>query len=138
MAVGASEVGTSVWCVFIDVRGLKQVNDTNGHDAGDDLLRAVGRALSVSQVVRGVAARWGGDEFCIVGVGDPPLLEVAALDLRSHMDALPLPEASWDLSLGLAAAPTVDGDFLLGLIAQADEDMYRRRGTEGRRSSASS
>lgn len=138
MAVGASEVGTSVWCVFIDVRGLKQVNDTYGHDAGDDLLRAVGHALSASHVVRGVAARWGGDEFCIVGVGDRPLLEVAALELRSHMDALPIPEAMWDLSLGLSAAPTVDGDFLTGLIAQADEDMYRRRGTEGRRSSASS
>lgn len=139
MAVGASEVGTGVWCVFIDVRGLKQVNDTYGHDAGDDLLRAVVRALSASQVVRGVAARWGGDEFCIVGVGDQPLLEVAAFDLRRHMDTLPIPEAMWDLSLGLADAPTVeDGDFLTGLIAQADEDMYRRRGTEGRRSSASS
>lgn len=138
MAAGAQETQTRVWCVFIDVRGLKAVNDTYGHEAGDVLLSAVGAALRGSSRVHGVAARWGGDEFCLLGVGPRPSLDEAYDDLMAHMSHLSIPKGVWDLSLGVADTAAGASDVLLSLVAEADADMYRRRGTDGRRTNASS
>ena len=57
---------TPISWLLIDVDGLKQVNDTHGHAAGDRMIRAV--ALAIAQTLResDFGARWGGDEFGIV------------------------------------------------------------------------
>src|SRR4051812_37979588 len=57
---------TPMSLLLIDVDGLKQVNDTHGHAAGDRIIRAV--ALAIAQTLResDFGARWGGDEFGIV------------------------------------------------------------------------
>jgi diguanylate cyclase (GGDEF)-like protein len=62
--------GTSVMVVLCDVNGLKRVNDTFGHPAGDLVLTRVSALLSVASAeLRGTAARVGGDEFCLVVPG---------------------------------------------------------------------
>lgn len=52
--------------LFIDVKGLKLLNDTKGHAAGDELLKSV--ADSIDKMIRNtdISARWGGDEFVVV------------------------------------------------------------------------
>jgi diguanylate cyclase (GGDEF)-like protein len=62
----AARYVTPVSLLLIDVDGLKQVNDTHGHQAGDRVIRTI--ALSVADVLRepDFGARWGGDEFAIV------------------------------------------------------------------------
>jgi diguanylate cyclase (GGDEF)-like protein len=56
-------------CVFvIDVDNLKQVNDTLGHAAGDELLRRTARALQTAARNPDVVARVGGDEFAVLAV----------------------------------------------------------------------
>lgn len=53
------------WVAMIDVRWLKSVNNTRGHSAGDELLRAVAGALSAAAEPDGQAARFSGDEFLL-------------------------------------------------------------------------
>jgi diguanylate cyclase (GGDEF)-like protein len=62
--------GGTVSVAMIDLDGFKQVNDSQGHDAGDELIRSLAAAWTAA--VRGsgdVVARVGGDEFAVMGVG---------------------------------------------------------------------
>jgi len=54
--------------LLVDVDGLKQVNDTGGHSAGDRLLRDVAAAIARNLRETDFAARWGGDEFAVVAL----------------------------------------------------------------------
>lgn len=66
-AAADMEPSPSYMAIFLDVRGLKAVNDNIGHKAGDGLLKAVAEALIQKGVRQGsVVGRWGGDEFAAV------------------------------------------------------------------------
>ncbi|HET9317578.1 MAG TPA: GGDEF domain-containing protein, partial [Vicinamibacteria bacterium] len=56
----------------IDLDGLKRINDSHGHEAGDAALRRVGDALRAVCRVSDVTGRWGGDEFLVLAPGDSP------------------------------------------------------------------
>jgi diguanylate cyclase (GGDEF)-like protein len=58
--------GHDLSCVMIDLDQYKQLNDTFGHQLGDDILRVVGRILKASMRRADVAARYGGDEFVLL------------------------------------------------------------------------
>jgi two-component system cell cycle response regulator len=58
--------GTPLALLLIDVDGLKQVNDKQGHEAGDGVLREVAGAIRHTLRGTDVGARWGGDEFSII------------------------------------------------------------------------
>src|SRR5581483_7939723 len=58
--------GTPVSFLMLDVDGLKRVNDSAGHHAGDLLIRSVANAIRDALRGSDFAARWGGDEFAIV------------------------------------------------------------------------
>ena len=58
--------GTSVALLFLDLDGLKQINDLRGHGAGDDALRAIAGVIRDSVRESDIAARIGGDEFCVL------------------------------------------------------------------------
>ena len=130
IVAAARRSGNAVHCVFVDVDGLKDVNDRLGHLAGDRVLLAVSDAVRLS--VRGgdVVARWGGDEFCVLGPGPG----TAPVDLEKRIVArvqeLPPEDVpGWlpRVSAGSAMlAPWDDGD-LASLLDQADREMYRRR-----------
>jgi diguanylate cyclase (GGDEF)-like protein len=70
--------------LFIDLDHFKEVNDTAGHAAGDELLRRIGAVLRESVRTEDLAARIGGDEFAILmeDCGAPDALHVAATVLE--------------------------------------------------------
>ncbi|MCW2750171.1 MAG: diguanylate cyclase with sensor [Aeromicrobium sp.] len=107
---------------FIDVDGLKSVNDTLGHDAGDDLLRTVVR--SVRDVVRDydVIVRYGGDEF-ICGMADVATSEVIARFDKANL-ALRAADHS---SVSVGVVERKRGEGLASLIDRADTAMYEGR-----------
>lgn len=121
--------------VLIDVDRLKMTNDRYGHEAGDDLVRAV--AAQIHQVVRAAdtACRYGGDEFVVIlSSADAAAARIFA-DRLSHdvRQATSVePRAPWapaSVSIGLATYPA-DGPTLRDLVRRADERLYesKRRG----------
>ena len=121
-----------VFALFVDVDGLKRVNDTAGHEAGDRLLQAVGREIQSAFRESDVVARWGGDEFVVVGLGagsEPAAVEMRLVErlLANHECPQPWSPA---LSAGIARQPAASlkpEESLARLVDAADADMYRRR-----------
>lgn len=110
--------------VVVDLDGLKQENDAQGHRAGDGLLRAAAHALIGGSRATDVVARVGGDEFAILAV-DTDLLTGRVLVERL---ATALAQAGVRASLGLAERVPEAG--LGGAWSEADRRMYaskRRR-----------
>ncbi len=116
--------------LMVDLDGMKQANDTYGHQVGDEVLIALSQALSRDDAIVG---RYGGDEFLVVlpdadrqeaeRYRDAVLRELAELDLRdSNTDARVTVQASF----GIAARPD-DGQTARDLIRLADGAMYAAR-----------
>ena len=127
----ALRYGEDVFVAFIDIRDLKVANDQYGHDYGDRIIRAAAR--SATQAVRGsdLVARWGGDEFVIVGIGSIG----DAFGVESRLQSTgewtigPASGAGWSVRIGFAAGRP-DQVEITELIRKADEDMYLRRKAE--------
>jgi diguanylate cyclase (GGDEF)-like protein len=125
----------AVHCSFVDVDGLKAVNDRFGHDAGDDVILAVAEALRRSARESDVVARWGGDEFVIVGLGAgvPPLdLERRVQSFLEGDEGLADHLSGIRISVGRSLLEPWDTGDLQGLLWSADRDMYVRRALKGR------
>ena len=118
--------------VYADVDGLKVVNDTIGHAAGDDLLREVARRLADTTRDGDILARVGGDEFLLVTTTPATNEDAAQTVIARLRQALNGPVAAGDEVIGMSVslgAAVLDGD-LSAAVAHADEAMYhdkRRR-----------
>jgi len=118
---------------YVDVRGLKNVNDTEGHLAGDELLKSVAAMLSDSARADDVVGRLGGDELGLLLVEQTPDAAKAVTrriegQVPIQRDALGFSSA-WDLTIGSAAFPQ-DGQTFDELLATADRRLYQQRGIE--------
>jgi diguanylate cyclase (GGDEF)-like protein len=116
---------TTIFAMYCDIEGLKFVNDTEGHAAGDLLLVSFSRALANAVRPEDLVARWGGDEFVIIGVGQPPDAMEFAERLQAQIRLGQFPQ-SWDLGVTIGVA-VGEVDTLPALIEQADRNMYQQR-----------
>lgn len=136
----AGDLGTAV--LYIDLDGFKQVNDTIGHQAGDELLIQAARRLGDSVRSGDIAARLGGDEFAALITGDGTC-DPATREFRIHeiADRLRIKlsepyridgrEVRVAASIGVAFAEP--GITPAGLMRNADLAMYRaKRAGKGR------
>jgi diguanylate cyclase (GGDEF)-like protein len=117
----ARREGTPVAVVLVDVDGFKQVNDTRGHDAGDETLRGIARVLEGTRRGHDLAARIGGDEFAVLLTGGDAAA-VRALGERT-MAASGADGTLPTVSLGAAVAPD-DGSTPAAVLAAADGALY--------------
>ncbi|HEX9999403.1 MAG TPA: GGDEF domain-containing protein [Actinoplanes sp.] len=122
---------SAIAVMFIDLDGFKKVNDTLGHDAGDQLLKEV--ALRLKKALRGddTVGRLGGDEFVAVINGGQPEAEAAAERIR-HVLSGPVSLTVGDeetavtvgSSIGIAAGRRADAGELL---RDADTALYQAK-----------
>lgn len=123
----ARRSGGALVLAFVDVDGLKRLNDTRGHQAGDSLLRSVGAALRTNLRPYDVIVRYGGDEFICV------MPDLSASEARARFARIAHQLAAVDsehsISIGLAQA--WPGEDLRALIARADADLLRLRARTG-------
>ena len=112
--------------VFLDVDGLKQVNDSQGHERGDELLAALGSALRRGLRSYDVVVRYGGDEFvCALPGGTTVVAEERLARVRSVLEEL---VEGATVSAGYAELRATD--TLDDVVRRADTDLYRARGIE--------
>src|SRR3954471_569617 len=118
--------------LLIDLDGFKELNDTLGHSAGDEVLRQIGPRLEETLEPGATLARLGGDEFAVVlDPGDEAGASAAGLRLRSaleHSFRVGGIRVHIDASIGIALFPE-HGDDALGLLQRADVAMYEAKRT---------
>jgi diguanylate cyclase (GGDEF)-like protein len=118
----------AVALLFVDVDGLKKVNDELGHSMGDQLLKEAADVIRETIRTSDLAGRIGGDEFCVLLVGDPEVHPHRALERLRDMTAAhnqrPGRDFLLSLSIGLSAIPPGRSVTLEELIDAADEGMY--------------
>lgn len=130
--LAAARRGRQLSIVLFDVDDFKQYNDTLGHVAGDEALRAIGRILSVETRAMNLVARYGGDEFVAV------LSETTKEGARRHAERVAgrlarhplLGPLALTLSYGVATHEEGQ-DSLDQLLAAADIDLYQSKGRRG-------
>ena len=114
--------------LICDLDRFKLINDSLGHRAGDELLQEVARRLLTVVRTADTVARFGGDEFVLIGTSTGDAEDAAALAVRV-MDVLQAPVriAPIDIhtspSIGIAMYPD-DGVTMQALLAHADAAMY--------------
>lgn len=121
-----------VTVVFIDLDNFKLVNDTLGHSAGDELLKAVASRMVGCIRATDTVVRLGGDEFVIVLCDQPANADITSETLQTIRAAITAPVAIGDheiattASIGIANYPK-DGMSPEALLANADAAMYRAK-----------
>jgi diguanylate cyclase (GGDEF)-like protein len=139
----AARNGTKVGVMFVDLDEFKRVNDTLGHDAGDELLRVIAgritRSVRLTDAVSRVEpdlsgssiARLGGDEFVVL-LSQLKHPDDAAVVAGRMLEALIEPIAIADqeivisCSIGIAISPE-DGDSTEAILTSADMAMYQAK-----------
>jgi diguanylate cyclase (GGDEF)-like protein len=116
--------------LFIDLDNFKQVNDIQGHKAGDQLLISIGRILKSKLRPYDTLARWGGDEFVVLipdltdahqarSIGEKLMLAINEENaLAQHMRTT--------MSIGIALYPN-DANSTESLLIQADKALYHAK-----------
>jgi len=125
--------GKPLTVLVLDIDFFKAVNDTHGHDAGDDVLREF--AVRLKKSIRGIdlACRLGGEEFVVVMPDtDMAVATMVAERLRRRIAADPFPIARGErkvevtISIGLAALSGAD-DSAAHVLKRADQALYRAK-----------
>ncbi len=117
--------------LFIDMDGLKRINDLLGHPAGDQVLRATAAILRKTFRSSDIVARYGGDEFCVLAIDDSGGASVVVERLLKNIEDYNAVKAGQApvLSLSMGAVviePTAD-EPIEKYLAEADRRMYEQK-----------
>lgn len=113
--------------LMLDIDHFKKVNDTYGHQIGDEVLKMVGRTLLANSRQKDVVGRWGGEEFlAAVGFADLQSLHVVAEKYRMLIEHSRVPEefGNFSVTVSIGGAIAQNGESLEQLIARADQQLY--------------
>ncbi len=122
--------------MFIDLDHFKEVNDTLGHEAGDDLLKEVANRLQKATRATDTIARLGGDEFTVIiphfnHIDDIAGVAIKVIDSLSRVYNLGHNSAHISASIGITVFPD-DGSEIKRILQNADQAMYAAK-SAGRR-----
>ncbi|HXP54072.1 MAG TPA: diguanylate cyclase [Streptosporangiaceae bacterium] len=125
--VDAEKSGRRVAVLYCDVDHFKEINDTLGHAAGDQLLTEIGRNLASTARHRDIVGRFGGDEFVLVAYPMPSEAKATALADRVMRTVRRPVELSGEpvvASLSIGVALSGRDDTADSLLAAADQALY--------------
>ena len=133
--VAAARRGRNLTLLLLDLDDFKKYNDTFGHVAGDQALKAFARILAGETRLMNLVARFGGDEFVSV------LADTEATGGRLHAERIAervaedpvLSSHGMSVSFGIACFRPGEMQTVEDLIQAADEDLYRRKGERDRK-----
>lgn len=110
--------------VLFDLDLFKRVNDTLGHDVGDEVLRDVPTALAGRTRETDTLARWGGEEFVVIA----PEMDLARATAMAERFRRLIEEhdfaPDWPMTASFGVAQLVEGDSAADVVRRADEAMY--------------
>jgi diguanylate cyclase (GGDEF)-like protein len=119
--------------LMIDVDSFKRINDTHGHNAGDEVLKRLAKLLEGSKRSTDYLGRWGGDELVML-LTDTQLQGAVNLaeKLRNLVDSHTFPNQQ-HLTISLGVSEYHNQEDVAGFIGRADAAMYRaKRGGKNR------
>ena len=128
--IRSSRAQTSVAVFFIDLDNFKKINDTLGHDAGDELLKTTAHRLLEALRSSDTAARLGGDEFVLLLENVPEIAQtkiVADRVLASLLQPVILNGESMKAPPSIGIALSSPGCSPDELLKQADQAMYKAK-----------
>jgi len=104
----ADRSNTPIGVAVFDLDGFKHINDTYGHQTGDEVLRRVGERLVGTVRADDIVCRLGGDEFLVlVAEGDPATTEAAVQRIRERLAATPIATRDGAVSITASVGTTV-------------------------------
>ena len=117
--------------LMVDADNLKAINDTQGHEAGNRLLRMLANLQQQSLRSTDLLARYGGDEFVLMLVGAEldkarEVAERICDTVGQILAATEEGDVSTTVSVGVAAYPQ-DGELMADVMERADQAMYRSK-----------
>ncbi|MCM4078011.1 substrate-binding and GGDEF domain-containing protein [Paractinoplanes hotanensis] len=132
LLAAAMERGPEVAVLFVDLNDFKQINDTYGHDVGDQILVEVADRLRAELGRHGAAGRFGGDEFLVLldALDDDHTPEATARRLLSALNRPHRPDGRQlvvTASIGVARAGRTPFADAAALVREADTAMYRAK-----------
>ena len=120
---------TNVSFIFFDLDHFKAVNDTLGHEAGDEVLKAVAETIRISIREGDTAARWGGEEIAVtlVGATEKDALNKAE-DIRRQVEGIKFGKYS-DLKITISGgvASAESGALFEDILKRADKTLYKAK-----------
>ncbi|MEQ9558111.1 MAG: diguanylate cyclase [Rhodospirillales bacterium] len=139
MELGEAEVarvrrsGRSFGMAMMDVDHFKSVNDTHGHDAGDNVLRALAEACVDRLRNVDIVGRMGGEEFALIlPETDPQGAMLTVERLREYLGELAIPIDSGTLTVTVSVGVTTvkdPSDTIEAALKRADEALYQAKGS---------
>lgn len=115
---------------FLDVDGLKEINDQFGHATGDEVIRAAARLLTQTLRAPDVIARVGGDELVVLALNvDQVTAQLILSRLRENLSAFNQADRPWKLSMSTGVAIADGNEELEAVMRRADAAMYEAKRT---------
>lgn len=123
---------SSLFLIFIDIDKFKKINDTYGHNMGDDILRGFGKMLNETLKDKGISARYGGDEFLtllfdssedfVIKTQEEIIEKYKALLEKYKIHN----KSNFGISIGIISSKYWD-DSITNIMIKADKAMYNSK-----------
>jgi diguanylate cyclase (GGDEF)-like protein len=130
----AVEKNADIAVVMIDIDHFKQINDSFGHEAGDEVLKKIAETLKESFGEMDLISRFGGEEFCILmGNRNKSRIYQHLEKLRSNIEQQVISSGTETVNVTVSIGASTEADRLESMIKKADDMLYKaKRGGRNR------